>query len=889
MSDTILGGDFTVYYSADNSRKQIIWSGTTGTYTVNQLYSALQDLFDEQAQIDDGTPMSAQTPTQYTIGSIDSSDLVPWFIDDETTQHLQGGSLTTSLWTRITGTQPGIVKVTCSANTSIVFGDIGNAIDNGTSTGTLLWMTGSGASTVFWIRPTDDTSTHDWSGTAATITCNGHTATSATTDPVYTGEALWANIYSLGSIATDVGANPITDLYVYRDGAKVTGYSSASAASYQWWATGQFDVLMKVKEPGYTVLSADTHTNTTVDNISPDTTQLVVGQPVFGTNIPAGTTISSIDGISSITISQAATGTTSTGLLYSGSIDGSYVTVYAREYDNTYDYYQVALSAGGRNPIPLATGDDINNHTGLREISASAGSGTFTSGEIIYVGASLAAATAKAVVTSVSGSGATSVLLYYLIGDLTDFTGGAQTVTGAVSGATITNSTVTDNPASGNPATLATPPVISYAVAGYSVDINNGNGSRPYSVQIDVGNTDSLAVTYEWTKYITRRGGTTTTNTDGLEGERYRGIDYRLSYTTLTPSTFAKGATVFQASTGAFGTVMTVDTTNQIVLLRNSRGSFGTGAVTDGTNSTDAGTTASSVTPIKADPFGTFAGGKFFGAFGVYFANLLGTDAKNYQLTDNLGVVQVPPNVVTVQISGLVAGDGTGVFRTSSSVIDKSPYLISGNVAAEDTSITVTTSIGSDEPSTGYLRVVKIGAGGNNEEHRYRYSSWATSTFTLATVASNTLAANASVVSGNLLELTLGANIDANAQVGDMAYDVTTSQDYGPIVKIIDNTHVQVRSQSGLAADWLSGDTVDFNQAVTSYSAGNSDTLYVPIIDKYIASGTSVSNTLTYSTDIPVLVRVRHYKSIIPFEQSTTVTSTGLTVSAIRTSDSIAT
>lgn len=889
MSDTILSGDFTVYYGADNGRKQIKWSGSTGTYTVNQLYSALQDLFDELAQIDDGVPMSAQTPTEYTIGSIDPSDLIPWFIDNETTQHLKGGAIKTSLWTRITGTQAGIVKVTCSANTDIVYGDIGNAIDNGTSTGVLLDLTGSGANTVLWIRPTDETSTHDWTATAATITCNTHTATSATTDPVYTGEALWANIYSLGSIAVDKGSNPITDLYVYKDGSKVTGYTSGAASSYQWWSTGQFDILMKVKEPGYTVLSGDTHTSTTVDNISPNTTKLVVGQPVFGTNIPSGTTIASIDSISQITLSQAATGTTSTGLLYSSTIDGTYVTVFAREYDTTYDYFKVQLSSGGRNPIPLATGDDLNNHTGIRRLSASAGTGTFEVGEIAYVGASLAAATAKAVLTDVSGTGATSVIIYYLIGDLTDFTGGAQTVTGAVSGATITNGTVDDNPASGNPATLGTPPVVTFSIDGYQVDINNGNGAQPYSIEVDVQSTDTLAVTYEWFKYITRRGGTTTSNTDGINGERYIGIDYKIVYSGLTGGTqFSKGATVFQASSGAYGTVMTHDTTNKLVLLRNSRGSFdSSGAVTDGTISTTT-TGASTITPIKPNPFGTFAGGKFFAAPGVYFLNYLAADAKNYQLTDNFGVVQVPPNVVTVTISGLVVGDGAGVFRTSAGVINKASYTVSGSLAAGDTSVVVTAAIGSDEPSVGYLRLVKLGGGGNNEEHRYRYSSWATSTFTLSSVTSNTVTGTTTSVSGNLLLVTLGSAIDGTAQVGDMVYN-TVSADYGPIVKIVDSTHIQIRSKSGLTADWASTDTIDFNQLVTSYTNGNSDKVYVPIIDKYISTGTSVFNTLTYSTDIDVLVRVRQYKSIIPFEQSTAVLSTGLTVSAIRTTDTIAT
>jgi hypothetical protein len=65
MSSSILGGDFTVYYEAENRQKRVVWSGSaSGTRTVNELYSALQDLFDELSQMDDGTPMSAQTPSE---------------------------------------------------------------------------------------------------------------------------------------------------------------------------------------------------------------------------------------------------------------------------------------------------------------------------------------------------------------------------------------------------------------------------------------------------------------------------------------------------------------------------------------------------------------------------------------------------------------------------------------------------------------------------------------------------------------------------------------------------------------------------------------------------------------------------------------------------------
>ena len=324
--------------------------------------------------------------------------------------------------------------------------------------------------------------------------------------------------------------------------------------------------------------------------------------------------------------------------MYANTIDGSYVTVYAKEYDTTYAYFTVDLNSGGRNPIPLSTGDDLNNHTGVRQLTASAGAGTFQVGEIAYVGASLAAATAKAVITAVSGTGASSVIKYYLIGNLTDFSGGVQTVTGYTSGATITNGTVTNAPDATNPATLAPAPAINFAVAGYSLDLNNDNGAKNYSIQIDAKSSHSLAKMYEWTKYITRRGSTDTTNNNGINGEAYIGADYKLTAATTMPS-FASGATVFQATTGAFGTVITCDTTNKFVILRNSRGAFDSGTITDGTLSTVGTTTASPITPITPNPYGTFAGGKFFAAPGVYFYNYIGQDAQNFQLTANDAMV----------------------------------------------------------------------------------------------------------------------------------------------------------------------------------------------------------------------------------------------------------
>jgi hypothetical protein len=915
MSDIILGGDLTVYYTADNSRKQLKWTGSAaGTRTTNEIYSAIQDLFDELTQLDDGIPMSAQTPTEYTIGAIDASDTVPWFIDDETIQHMKGGAIKTALWTRITGTQAGIVKIAVSANTSIVYGDIGNTITataGSTSVGTLLDFKGVGASTILFIRPNDATAGNDFTG-VTTMTCNAHT-TGVMTSVVSTGESLWANIYSLGSLTVDSGKNPTADLYVYRNGAKVSALTLGQS-SYQWWLSGHIDILMKVKEAGATSFTGTTaNASNTLTGMNINAGLLRIGQPIFGSAIPAGTTVASITSINSITMSANATGVSTN--IYANTIDGGYVSVFAREYDNTYDYFTVDLNSGGRNPIPLATGDDLNNHTGVRRFVSSAGTGTFSVGETIYTGASFAAATAKGVVTDVSGVSPNQTVYYYLTGNLTELT---ATVRGAVSTATATafSTAPTSSNAITNPASLSG---ASFGITfgAFTDDINNGNGVKSYAIKIDPGaNKYALSTMYEWTKYVTRRGSLDTANNNGINGERYIGAETILTYTAAGFGTYAAGTVVFQASTGAFGTVIAHDNTSatKFILLRNVRGSFAAASVTDGTNAT-VPTGVNTFTPIKPNPYGTFAGGKFFAAPGVLFnrSNLLTSDIQAFQLTALDASTQVPPNTIQVTITGITVGDAAGVFpmRSVAGVVDKASYTMPTVAASGGTALTVTAgtraAIANDEPFAGYLRVVKTISAGQTQEHRYRYSSWSTTIFTLASVVAGQSAAltataadywnsqtNSVATGGNLLRVTLGTAISTTeVQVGDMVYvaasgSPTVSVAQASIVKIEDTTHIWVRVFGAVTlGNWSgAGNIIRFNMLSTTYA--NTDKVYVPIIDSHIASGNSISNSLIFSADIPVLVRVRQYKVLLPFEQTTTVGSTGLSVSAIRSSDTIA-
>jgi len=119
MSDVILT-NWTVYYdetAGDNvGYKQLRWTGTTGTNTLNELYTELMHFFNDpenQTLNDDfnnTVPLNAVTPTNYEIGKFDFGDNIPWFIDPESIKHLTGGGLQSVGWTRVTGSDPGIIR-----------------------------------------------------------------------------------------------------------------------------------------------------------------------------------------------------------------------------------------------------------------------------------------------------------------------------------------------------------------------------------------------------------------------------------------------------------------------------------------------------------------------------------------------------------------------------------------------------------------------------------------------------------------------------------------------------------------------------------------------------------------------------------------------------------
>lgn len=801
MSDTILGGRWTVYYGAENRQKRVSFSGSvTETDPVNALYSALQDLFDELNQMDDGVVISAQTPTEYTIGIIDAGDKDPWFIDKDSVEHLTGGAIKTASWNRVTTSNVGIVKVICN-NTDIVAGDIGQTATHASgASGTLLDVKGTGANSELWIRPANFNAANDWDNTDSTITCNAHTAVQSASGE--SGEMLWANIYSLGALES------FTHLYIFQSGEKLNAYKGTD----DWWTDDHIDVLIDVKELGE-------------------------------------------------------------------EIDEGWITVFARQYSKSWGYYQVDLTAGGRNPIPLATGIDLNNTSGIRRFTGAAGSGTFTADRYMFAPASATWATAEknAVITAVAGTTGAPILDYYLIGDLTDFATGNSVLeyTGTENGgASCTAGAAVDV----GPASFAGLSITHANDNTHDIDENGTN--EYYSIVANINNR-SVADGYEWTKYETRRGESGTTNHDGLEGQEYLGTDYRVVYTTLV-GTVNEGVVVKQWGTGASGTVVAHHTTPKILVLRNSRSSFNnSGSIgVDAANGV-TGPTCATITPITAAPYGTFAGGIWFCAPGVVLDNYQAGEANQFQLVDDLGAVVLVPTKVTVAVTNTASGDKIAVFRLLSQGgdLEKNYYTLDTDQASNTTTFSVDPVIRVDEPgkTTGGI-LFHVDTSGQ-EEYRYRFTSWTGDDFTLYNKGASTGAAGtdaSQLVAHGVPQLSSGI------LVGDIVHN-QTRQEVTYVTAIASSTTLLCRPT---ISGQTTGDVFRVGAVAVSGESG-SDTIYVPFIHTYETVTGDEEASIVYSTPVYCRIRARQAGDILPFESDSSIGAGGMSVSIIRTDDTI--
>lgn len=554
--------------------------------TVNALYTEIEDVFDGYQYMKFGTPITADTPSVYNIGLLGTGDVDPWFIDQTSTEYLASGSVQTVGWTRVQGSNTGIIRMKYTESTPLVESDIGKIIVMTTDGDNGIILDYNSDKLEMFIRPADSSigNSFDNSPTSnGAFTITSGTGTGNQNGLPTTGEYLYTNISSVG--LTSLQAN--TTLNVYQDGYKVVPYKGSS----NWWDYGDIDILVPVVKE-----------------------------------------------------SQA--------------IDSGLLLVTARRANSLYSHFISNALGGGKNPIPLAANIDFNDIDGTRQMVLTTGATAAAQvGEIIQDDSN---SSIQGVITSVSGTNPNVTIQYYLIGDpQTDFSSLTGSFTGQTSGFTATAVDPTD-------VSAATYTGVTINFGATTADVDEDSTNELYSITIDCDGYSLLEV-YQRTKYLTRTGETSTIYTDGIEGQQYIGSDYRITYTTLTNGPLPEGTTVTQLNTGASGTVVAHHTSDNIIILRNSKGTFNdTDQISDDNSSANVtGVVCETISTNPASPFGVYAGGSFFPAPGVLLTNVDAQEVNNYQLIDDTGVVRAAPTQVSFTLTGLVSNSEVRIYNTS--------------------------------------------------------------------------------------------------------------------------------------------------------------------------------------------------------------------------------
>jgi hypothetical protein len=878
-----IGDDFSIDYV----NKIVYHSSGTTVYTVNQLYSWLQDTFDELVQMDDTVPMSAQTPTAYTL-------INGWYLDrlpsntttpNDSLKYLRGGAIQTSGRTG----DILVLSLTSGSYVSCADADIGEVVtDDASNVGPLL---GFDNTLRKWIIR--DTNSHGAITSGSTMDIPTGTGSGIADGDSASGDEVYSNVYTLGTITTD----PYPQVYIFQAGSAIAEWSTLSN-----WDRGHIDIVIMTAEAGvdidakqvtifarqpgdlydhFTITlttsgqdAAPLSTATDLDNTTPEyyifydagngtdfTAKEVINddggdwsaEVVSFTEWSAGIGVLGIRGFKgTIADGDTFTGVSSGG---TGTINGSGTGVLGTAYiayDNwgTQDMATGNVCTGGTSGAKrriIGLYEDVSNtsgyllfdgNTGITGVNRTAYYKSYTDDEQITDGAGATADVSGS--TAVGIAGYDDITIAFVNGTATHggttgtFTEGERITwsggEGIVlydSGSALTIGNATDTAIDTDVATGD----ISGAQCTFSQDLQSAHtlqrnfeqqASYPYDVFVQCGDIynagRTLAQVYEYFKFVT-------------------GEDSTFSMYTVVAGviTVLDGEEYIQAYTG--------------------------------------------YTPKKQSPLATFAGGKLFGAQGVWVEGM--ASQQSFSLIDSNGTVQDPPVKATLKITDMQVGDRVSVFIKSGNDINKTQYNSHDtNNSAGDTTFEIEEDITQDTPASGTIRVVDDDQAIEFKEQRYRYASWTGKIFTLVTGATGSDTGDSQT--GQLTDSGADFGVTDNVEVGDVIRN-TTDGSRGIVLSVDSTTVLQTYLMGGSNNYWSSGDAYDTNKLAITYDDG--DTAYVPFLDLQ-ADQTSEEVEVIYLQDRSVLIRVRK-KGIIPFETSGTFLSSGLTVAAIRQTDGI--
>jgi len=794
MADTILGGKLTIYYSDDNRRKQIRWTGTTAkddTQKMIDVYDACEDLMTIAAQMDDGLILSAETPGEYTIGKIDAGELDPWFIDMKSMEHIVGDyanftgcALKTNGWVRVQDSNVGIVVVPVTSGGAIVIGDIGLDITHASlDAGTLLdvIVTG-GALDYLWIRPDSFGSANNFDTGSGNLTCNGHISVQSATS--ITGEMVWGNVYTQGALVSDA------HVYILQDGVKVT---SCDETDQDWWVDGHIQRAIPIKD--YKTAAFPT-------------------------------------------------------------IDEGYLTVKSDRYASKYTYSVIRMNttSGGNVSAGLSSGDDITNTTGYASITISGGTGTWTVGDEIEGKVS----GARGLITKIDNPGATATLHFYYIGDpLTAFNGsegiqnnddtGDSSGSGAVANQGPALTSWFDGSA-----------VPTYSFTSTPTDIDDNGTNEEYGIAIDLNACSLAQMHEYNKYALRRGSVIQMDGIDGEQWIGLDlAFEYSAFTTTIAEGDIATGATSGATATvvsfpGGTNNWMLLRNTRGTftadeVINFTSGGNMSAAQVLQ----------VVVIVPVAESSFGTLAGVTFFASRGVVLIDYKPAESNSFTLIDASGTPRERPTSITMNILNCKQYDYVTNWRLTGegASINKIEYTCTGGESIGGATLDLSSAIAADVPGkTAGGTLVLVDVTDDNQEYVLRYSSY-TATTGLVTLANRAATSNGAGTTTTIIHDST-ATFTTQAAVGDLVYNTQgggAGRGYAYVAEVTDDTHLLL---DRIITGQVQNDSYELN--CVPVEPTSSDKVYFAIVWTFMEADGTAAASMVYVADIYSRVIVRN-------------------------------
>ncbi len=335
--------------------------------------------------------------------------------------------------------------------------------------------------------------------------------------------------------------------------------------------------------------------------------------------------------------------------------------------------------------------------------------------------------------------------------------------------------------------TIATYSSIANTTAGYNgIDVNNDATDEYYYSE---WNRDTYTINqfYERMKYLSRDGSASTLY--GLNGELFRGITHQIT-------TDGQGGTDFSAYeavswSGGTGQMLAVNDVNSAtsmwIQLLTGVAPTDNQTITGGTSGATCTVNVTVTERTISTPFcGASTGSAIIGAYGF---GIEATDlSQNDKVFDLTNTQYQAPNYVTFTVGGLISGDRVLVTNDESSGIDYNQFTLNGALTgAAVTAVVVNGSIPTDTPATGTIRINRA----DGQYTRHAYTSWTTSTFTIASTdfSSNNAANGANTFISYIDDAASGATMDfTSVYLSDRTLFIRVRDGGGTPIKTFETT-----------------------------------------------------------------------------------------------------